>query len=149
MKLKSLHNTELFEFYIPDFSTSASLPFIDGGLRAGFPSPADDFLEVRIDFNEDIIKNKDATFYAKVKGSSMKNVGIFDGDLLVIDRSLEPLNNKIAVCVIDGEFTVKRIKKEKNTVWLIPENEEFQPIKVTEDNEFIVWGIAIASIKRL
>lgn len=149
MKLKRLHTTPILEFYIPNFSTSASLPFIDGGLRAGFPSPADDFLEVRIDFNEDIVKNKDATFYAKVKGNSMKNAGIFDGDLLVIDRSLEPLNNKIAVCFIDGEFTVKRIKKEKNTVWLIPENEEFQPIKVTEDNEFIVWGIAIASIKRL
>lgn len=149
MKLKSLHSTPTLEIYTPDFSTSASLPFIDGGLRAGFPSPADDFLEVRIDFNEDIIKNKDATFYAKVKGNSMKNAGIFDGDLLVIDRSLEPLNNKIAVCFIDGEFTVKRIKKEKNTVWLIPENEEFDPIKVTEDNEFIVWGIAIASIKRL
>lgn len=149
MKLKKLHTTPTLVFYTPDFSTSASLPFIDGGLRAGFPSPADDFLEVRIDFNEDIVKNKDATFYAKVKGSSMKNAGIFDGDLLVIDRSLEPLNNKIAVCFIDGEFTVKRIKKEKNTVWLIPENEEFQPIKVTEDNEFIVWGIAIASIKRL
>ena len=149
MKLKSLYSTPTLEFYTPDYSTSAELPFIDGGLRAGFPSPADDFLEVRIDFNEEYIKNKDATFYAKVKGSSMKNAGIFDGDLLVIDRSLEPLNNKIAVCVIDGEFTVKRIKKEKNTVWLIPENEEFQPIKVTEDNEFIVWGIAIASIKRL
>lgn len=149
MKLKNLYNTSTLEFYTSDFSTSASLPFIDAGLQAGFPSPADDFLEVRIDFNEDIIKNKDATFYAKVKGSSMKNAGIFDGDLLVIDRSLEPLNNKIAVCVIDGEFTVKRIKKETNTVWLIPENEEFQPIKVTEDNEFIVWGIAIASIKRL
>lgn len=149
MKLKKSHTTPTLVFYTPDFSTSASLPFIDGGLRAGFPSPADDFLEVRIDFNEGIIKNKDATFYAKVKGSSMKNAGIFDGDLLVIDRSLEPLNNKIAVCVIDGEFTVKRIKKEKDTVWLIPENEEFQTIKVTEDNEFIVWGIAIASIKRL
>lgn len=149
MKLKKLYTTPTLEFFIPDFSTSAALPFIDGGLQAGFPSPADDFLEVRIDFNEDIIKNKDATFYAKVKGSSMKNAGIFDGDLLVIDRSLEPLNNKIAVCVINGEFTVKRIKIERSVIWLIPENEEFQPIKVTEDNEFIVWGIAIASIKRL
>jgi DNA polymerase V len=78
----------------------------------------------------------------------MKNAGIFDGDLLVIDRSLEPLNDKIAVCVIDGEFTVKRIKIEKNIVWLIPENEEFQHIKVTEENEFIVWGIVTASIKK-
>lgn len=148
MKLKSLYSTPSLEFYTPDYSTSAELPFVDGGLRAGFPSPADDFLEVRIDFNEEYIKNKDATFYARVKGDSMKNAGIFDGDLLVIDRSLEPLNDKIAVCVINGEFTVKRIKIEKSIVWLIPENEEFKPIKVTEDNEFIVWGIVTASIKK-
>lgn len=148
MKLKSLYSTPTLEFYTPDYSTSVELPFIDGGLRAGFPSPADDFLEVRIDFNEEYIKNKDATFYARVKGNSMKNAGIFDGDLLVIDRSLEPQNDKIAVCFIDGEFTVKRIKIEKNIIWLIPENEEFKPIKVTEDNEFIVWGIVTASIKK-
>lgn len=148
MKLKSLYSTSTLEFYTPDYSTSVELPFIDGGLRAGFPSPADDFLEVRIDFNEEYIKNKDATFYARVKGNSMKNAGIFDGDLLVIDRSLEPQNDKIAVCFIDGEFTVKRIKIEKNIIWLIPENEEFKPIKVTEDNEFIVWGIVTASIKK-
>ncbi len=148
MKLKNLHSTSTLEFYTPDFSTSAKLPFIDAGLRAGFPSPADDFLEIRIDFNEDIVKNKNATFYARVKGNSMKNAGIFDRDLLVIDRSLEPQNDKIAVCFIDGEFTVKRIKIEKSVVWLIPENEEFQPIKVTEDKEFLVWGIVIASIKR-
>lgn len=148
MKLKKLYNTPTLEFYTPDYSTSAKLPFVDGGLRAGFPSPADDFLEVKIDFNKEYIKNKDATFYAKVKGNSMKNAGIFDGDVLVIDRSIEPQNDKIAVCVIDGEFTVKRIKIDEGIVWLIPENEEFLPIKVTAENEFIVWGIVTASIKK-
>lgn len=148
MKLKKLYNTPTLEFYTPDYSTSVELPFVDGGLRAGFPSPADDFLEVKIDFNKEYIKNKDATFYARVKGNSMKNAGIFDGDVLVIDRSIEPQNDKIAVCVIDGEFTVKRIKIDEGVVWLIPENEEFLPIKVTADNEFIVWGIVTASIKK-
>lgn len=148
MKLKKTYKIPILEFFTPDYSTPAEIPFVDGGLRAGFPSPADDFLEVKIDFNTEYIKNKDATFYARVKGNSMKDVGIFDGDVLVIDRSLEPQNDKIAVCVIDGEFTVKRIKKEQDIVWLIPENEEFQPIKVTEDNEFIVWGIVTASIKK-
>lgn len=148
MKLKSLYITPTLEFYTPDYSTSAEIPLVDGGLRAGFPSPAEDFLEVKIDFNKEYIKNKDATFYARVKGNSMKNAGIFDGDVLVIDRSLEPQNDKIAVCVIDSEFTVKRIKIEKGIVWLIPENEEFKPIIVTEDNEFIVWGIVTASIKK-
>lgn len=147
MKLRSLHSTTTLEFYIPDYSTSLELPFIDVGISAGFPSPADDFIELSIDLNKQLIKNKDTTFFAKVKGHSMKNAGIFDGDLLIIDKSLEPQNNKIAICQIDGEFTVKRIKIEKGVVWLIAENEEYEPIKVTPENDFIIWGIVTASIK--
>jgi DNA polymerase V len=148
MKLKSLHTTATLEFYTPDFSTELELPYIDAGLRAGFPSPADDFIEISIDINKEYIKNKDTTFFAKVKGNSMINAGIFDGDLLIIDKSLEPQNDKIAVCQIDGEFTVKRIKIEKDMVWLIAENEDFKPIKVTPDNELLIWGIVTASIKK-
>lgn len=147
MKLRSLHTTTTLEFYIPDYSTSLELPFIDAGISAGFPSPADDFIELSIDLNKQLIKNKDTTFFAKVKGHSMKNAGIFDGDLLIIDKSLEPQNNKIAICQIDGEFTVKRIKIEKGIVWLIAENEEYKPIKVTPENDFIIWGIVTSSIK--
>ena len=147
MKLRSLHSTTTLEFYIPDYSTSLELPFIDVGISAGFPSPADDFIELSIDLNKQLIKNKDTTFFAKVKGHSMKNTGIFDGDLLIIDKSLEPQNNKIAICQIDGEFTVKGIKIEKGVVWLIAENEEYEPIKVTPENDFIIWGIVTASIK--
>lgn len=148
MKLKSLHTTATLEFYTPDFSTELELPYIDAGLRAGFPSPADDFIEISIDINKEYIKNKDTTFFAKVKGNSMINAGIFDGDLLIIDKSLEPQNDKIAVCQIDGEFTVKRIKIEKDVVWLIAENDNFKPIKVTADNELLIWGIVTASIKK-
>lgn len=148
MKLRSLHSTTTLEFYIPDYSTSLELPFIDVGISAGFPSPADDFIELSIDLNKQLIKNKDTTFFAKVKGHSMKNAGIFDGDLLIIDKSLEPQNNKIAICQIDGEFTIKRIKIEKGVVWLIAENEEYEPIKVTPENDFIIWGIVTASIKK-
>lgn len=147
MKLRSLHSTTTLEFYIPDYSTSLELPFIDVGISAGFPSPADDFIELSIDLNKQLIKNKDTTFFAKVKSHSMKNAGIFDGDLLIIDKSLEPQNNKIAICQIDGEFTVKRIKIEKGVVWLIAENEEYAPIKVTPENDFIIWGIVTNSIK--
>lgn len=147
MKLKSLHTTTIFEFYSPDYSTDIDLPFVDAGISAGFPSPADDFIELSIDLNKTLIKNKDTTFFAKVKGHSMKNAGIYDGDLLVIDKSLEPQNNKIAICQIDGEFTVKRIKIEENIVWLIAENEDYKPIKVTPENEFMIWGIVIHSIK--
>ena len=148
MKLKSLHTTTTLEFYTPDFSTDAPLPYVDAGLRAGFPSPADDFIELSIDINKEYIKNRDCTFFAKVKGHSMKNAGIYDGDLLIIDKSLEPQNDKIAVCQIDGNFTVKRIKIEHNIVWLIAENEDFEPIKVTPENELIIWGIVTASIKK-
>lgn len=147
MKLRNLYTTKTLEFYFPDFSTALQLPYVDAGISAGFPSPADDFIELSIDLNKELIKNKDTTFFAKVKGHSMKNAGINDGDLLVIDRSLAPQNNKIAVCQIEGEFTVKRIKIEKEVVWLIAENEDYQPIKVTPENEFMIWGIVINSIK--
>ena len=147
MKLKNLHNTKVFEFYAPDYSTELELPFVDVGISAGFPSPADDFLELTIDLNKHLIKHKDSTFFAKVKGHSMKNAGIFDGDLLIIDKSLAPQDGKIAICQIDGEFTVKRIKKENDVVWLIAENEDYKPIKVTEENELMICGIVIHSIK--
>ncbi len=148
MKLKSFHDSPILEFFIPDYATEATLPFVEAGLRAGFPSPADDFIELSIDINKEYIKNRDTTFFAKVKGDSMKDAGIFDGDLLIIDKSLEPQDNKIAVCQIDGAFTVKRIKIEKNIVWLIAENEAYQPIKVTPENDLMIWGIVTASIKK-
>ena len=147
MKLRSLHTTTILDFYTPDFSTELELPYVDVGISAGFPSPADDFIELTIDLNRELIKHKDSTFFAKVKGNSMKNAGIFDGDLLIIDKSLEPQDGKIAICQIDGDFTVKRIKKENDIVWLIAENEDYKPIKVTEENELMIWGIVIHSIK--
>ena len=116
MKLRKLQNTTTLEFYTADLTTELEIPFMDTGISAGFPSPADDFLELSIDLNKHLIKHKDSTFFAKVKGHSMKNAGIFDGDLLVIDKSLAPQDGKIAICQIDGEFTVKRIKIEKEIV---------------------------------
>lgn len=147
MKLRSLHTTKILELYAPDYSTELKIPFGDVGISAGFPSPADDFIELSIDLNKHLIKHKDSTFFAKVKGHSMKDAGIFDGDLLVIDKSLDPQDGKIAICQIDGEFTVKRIKIEGNVVWLVAENEDYKPIKVTEENELMIWGIVVFSIK--
>ena len=149
MKVKKLYSTNTIEFYFPDFTSELELPFVDAGIKAGFPSPADDFIELSIDLNKEYIKNRDTTFYAKVKGDSMKNAGIFDGDLLIIDKSLEPQNNKIAICQIDGEFTVKRIKVTKEEVFLMPENKLFDPIKVTEENQLIIWGIVTYVIKKV
>ncbi|MDA9892686.1 translesion error-prone DNA polymerase V autoproteolytic subunit [Flavobacteriaceae bacterium] len=119
------------------------------GISAGFPSPADDFKELRISIDQEVVRNEEATFYARVSGESMQGAGLDDGDLLVIDRSLEPADNKIAICFIDGEFTVKRLKVTKNEVLLIPENPKYQPIKITEENELIIWGVVTYVVKKL
>lgn len=148
MQLRKLYNTNSITFFKADVSTELKLPFVVEGISAGFPSPADDFLDINIDLNKHLIKNPSTTFYGRVRGNSMMDAGIHDGDLLIIDKSLEPNNNKIAVCFIDGEFTVKRIKIEKDIVWLIAENKDYKPIKVTEDNDFIIWGIVTNVIKQ-
>lgn len=134
-------------FFIPDSENTLELPYVDGGIKAGFPSPATDFNEAKISLDKFLIKNPNATFYAKADGNSMTGAGIDDGDIMVIDRSLEPRDGKIAVCFIDGEFTVKRIKIDKNGFYLIPENKDFQPIKVSEDNKIIIWGMVTYVIK--
>ncbi len=122
---------------------------IEQGISAGFPSPADDFKEVRISLDRELVKNRESTFYAKVSGDSMIGAGLDDGDLLVIDKSLNPENGKIAVCFLDGEFTVKRIKKEKNNLYLMPENRNYKPIELKEENQLIIWGIVQYVIKKV
>lgn len=119
------------------------------GVSAGFPSPADDFKETRISLDKVAVKNEAATFYARVAGQSMIGAGLDDGDLLVIDRSLEPQDGKIAVCLIDGDFTVKRLKVEKDCIWLMAENKRYKPIQVTEENELMIWGIVTHVLKAL
>lgn len=134
-------------FFSPDPEKSIELPYYDSGIKAGFPSPAADFDGTKINLNEVLVKNFEATFYAKASGTSMIGAGIDDGDIMVIDRSLEPRDGKIAVCFIDGEFTVKRIKVEKEAIYLMPENKAFQPIKIAEENLLIIWGIVTYVIK--
>lgn len=142
-----IHSTSTLEIYSALSETILELPVISSGISAGFPSPAMDFIDLTIDMNKHLIKHPSATFYGRVKGMSMKDAGIHDGDLLVIDKSLQPKNNKIAVCYIDGDFTVKRIKIENDCIWLIPENEIYKPIKVTNENDFVIWGIVTHVIK--
>lgn len=137
------------QFFSPKESSSKGALFFDTGISAGFPSPADDFREKRISLDEVLIKNKEATFFAKVKGQSMIDAGLEDEDLLVIDRSLEPEDHKIAVCFLDGEFTVKRLRVEKGRVWLQPENPNYPIIEITEENNFVIWGIVTNVIKRV
>ena len=139
--------SEIIDIYAVLSETDLALPLVDEGISAGFPSPALDFVDLSIDLNKHLIKHPTATFYGRVKGDSLKDAGINDGDLLVIDRSLEPLSGKIAVCYIEGEFTAKRIKKTAKELWLMPENEAYKPIKIEKDQNVIIWGIVTYVIK--
>ena len=121
---------EKLTFLKPKKGNSMGQWLIEQGISAGFPSPADDFKEIRISLDKELVKNPEATFYARVSGESMIEAGLDDGDLLVIDGSQDPKNGKIAICLVDGEFTVKRIKKEKNKFYLIPENKKYKPIEL-------------------
>jgi DNA polymerase V len=140
---------ESISIFRPEVGGELFLPVLSAGISAGFPSPAMDFMDVSIDLNQLMIKHPSATFFGRVQGTSMLDAGISDGDLLVIDRSLSPANNKIAVCFVDGEFTIKRIQKEVDCCWLMPANEKYKPIKVTNDNDFLVWGIVTHVIKKV
>lgn len=136
-------------FLKPEKTNSLGQWLAEEGISAGFPSPADDFKENRISLDKELVKNKDATFYARVNGDSMIGAGLDDGDLLVIDRSLNAESGKIAVCFIDGEFTVKRIKRERKKIYLLPENKKYKPIELKQENELIIWGIVEYVIKKV
>lgn len=136
-------------FFVPKKEKGIGQWLAEEGISAGFPSPADDFKETRISLDKELVKNKEATFYARVDGDSMIGAGLDHEDLLVIDRSLNPENGKIAICLIDGEFTVKRIKKEGEKLYLIPENKKYKPIELKEENELIIWGIVSYVIKKV
>ncbi|MGB0976295.1 MAG: LexA family protein [Prolixibacteraceae bacterium] len=145
---KSFYTLGALEIFCPDMDTSADIPLL-GEVRAGFPSPASDYMELKIDLNKELVSHPEATFYARVRGYSMIDAGLQDGDVLVIDRSVEVQNNQIAVCFLDGEFTVKRVVKEDGAIWLVPENSNFEKILVTEEDHFIVWGVVSYVIKKM
>lgn len=147
MKLRRLHSTKTLEFYSALSETNIQVPFMDGSVKAGFPSPAEDFTEFAIDLNAELLKNPNSTFLTRVSGDSMHDLGIHDGDLLVVDKSIEPRDGKIAICYVDGEFTLKKIKLEKGCCYLVPANKNYKPIKITSENEFIVWGVVTFVIK--
>ncbi|WP_040252392.1 LexA family protein [Psychroserpens mesophilus] len=149
MSLKFLTPKNALEFYTPDETQSLEIVLAQTGISAGFPSPADDFKEYKISLDKTLVRNKEATFYARVSGQSMIGAGLDDGDLLVVDKSLEPVHNKIAVCFIDGEFTVKRLKVTSEGVYLQPENPVYDSILVTESSDFQIWGIVTHVIKKL
>ena len=146
--MKMINDCIIVEFFPADTSTALDIPIVSTKIPAGFPSPASDFEENSLDLNTFLIKHKTSTFFAKVSGDSMKNAGVHDGDLLVVDRSLEASNRDIAVCYLNGEYTVKRLVFENDAVWLVPENDRYEAIKVDSGNELIIWGIVISVVKK-
>ena len=119
----------------------SSIPLFESLIQAGFPSPADDEAESALDLNELIVRHPAATFFIRVSGASMIDANIFDGDILVVDRALEPSNGKIIVARVGSDFTVKRLSKKGNTIQLLAENPSYPPITISDEAEFEVWGV--------
>ncbi len=117
------------------------LPLFLQPVKAGFPSPAEEFMDTALDLNQYLVQHPAATFFVRVSGDSMINAGIYSGDLLVVDRSLNAIDNSIIIAVVNGEITVKRIKKMNNKIFLVPENKEFSPLEITAEMNFEVWGV--------
>lgn len=135
--------------YAPDLSTPYKLPVFIGRLPAGFPSPADDYIEGKLDLNRHLIKHPAATFFVRVTGDSMVEAGIHSGDILIVDRSLEATDGNVIVAALDGELTVKRLYQRAQTIRLLPENKNYQPIDIHPQQSFEIWGVVTNVIHAL
>ena len=137
------------EWYKPEINTPTDLPLAESSVRAGFPSPVDDHLEERLDLTRLVVTHPDATFYARVEGDSMKDECVEDGDLLVVDKSLDPQDGNLVVSYIDGEFTLKRIRLTDDKILLVPANKKYPTIEIDPQSDFRVWGIVRYVVKKM
>lgn len=148
-------HAEAPQAFAPDFLHPAAhpepfaIPLFSHSVRAGFPSPADDYVSEALDLNEHLIAHKEATFFLRAKGHSMTGAGIQDGDLLVVDRSLTPAHRSVVIAVVDGEFTVKRLYKRGGRIRLLAENPDFVPIEFKDGQELQIWGVVTNVIHRM
>jgi DNA polymerase V len=126
-----------------------TLPMFGHKVRAGFPSPADDYVEAFLDLNEHLIEHKDATFFVQATGDSMTGAGIQEGNLLVVDRALEGRHGDIVIAVVDGDLTVKRLEKHRGKIRLVAENPAYEPIEFTDGQELTIWGVVTSVIQRI
>lgn len=141
-----------FLTYVP--SARRALPLFTSRLKAGFPSPADDYIEEKIDLNKYLVQHPAATFLVRIQGDSMTGVGIFPNDIVVVDRSLitpdlKGMHNKVVLAVLDGEFTIKRLCVKEKSVTLLPENDKYDPIPIAEGSDFTIWGVVHHTIRHL
>ncbi len=125
------------------------LPELLNHIPAGFPSPADDYMENSLDLNEYLVNNKAASFFIRVAGDSMEGAGIMNGDILLVDRSLDPGHNRIVIAIIDGQMTVKRLYFKNHRVFLVSENPRYKPVEITEHMDCSIWGVVSAVIRKL
>ena len=142
-------NTIVESVLWPDRSTKWARPLFLASVSAGFPSPAEDYIEGRLDLNRHLIKHPAATFFVRVAGDSMIGAGIHPGDILVVDRALEPQDSNVVIAVVDGELTVKRISQRHGKLFLVPDNQAYEPLEILEAMEFEVWGVVTSVIHNL
>ncbi|OJW51541.1 MAG: hypothetical protein BGO67_09950 [Alphaproteobacteria bacterium 41-28] len=135
--------------FVGKVSSPIQVPLFESRVQAGFPSPTDEYSEGSLDLNDYLLPHKATTFFVRVTGDSMTNVGIFPGDMLVVDRSLSPTYGKIVIALLNGEMTVKRLEKFKNRLFLCAENDDYPDIKVTEEDHFAIWGVVTNVIHSL
>lgn len=136
-------------FFYASTETKQEMPLFSSRVSAGFPSPAEDYITKQLDLNDFLIKRPAATFFVEVEGNSMLDAGIHDGDILIVDRSELPANRKIVIAALDGELTVKKLKKMKGKLFLLPENSDFEPIEVSDEMELKIWGVVTFVIHKV
>lgn len=141
--------TKVNAIYSLDRATPCERPLFMVPVAAGFPSPAEDYMEGKLDLNKHLIKHPAATFFVRVAGDSMIDAGIHPGDILIVDRSLEPADKKVVIAVVEGELTVKRIRMTGGKVFLVPENERYEPIAIENEMNFEIWGVVTSVIHPL
>ncbi|MDA3898533.1 MAG: translesion error-prone DNA polymerase V autoproteolytic subunit [Desulfobacteraceae bacterium] len=136
-------NKQMLKIYPPDLSTKLTCPLFMAPVEAGFPSPAEDYIEGQLDLNKHLIKHPAATFFVRATGKSMINAGIFPNDILIVDRSLEPADKKVVIAVVNGELTVKRFRQIDGHAMLMPENEAYNEIELTDGMDCEIWGVVV------
>ena len=149
MKRQSKNGPADLEFYSLDNSNLSKITLFEGSVSAGYPSPVDESMDLEINLHDHLVKSPNKTFCVKAVGESMKDAGISSGDVMLVDREIEPENRSIVLAVIDSEFTVKRVNVSEKKLYLMPENDDFSPIEITEDMDFKIWGVVTYIIHKV
>lgn len=137
------------KLYKPTHDTKISIPLFVSKVKAGFPSPAEEYIEAKLDLNSYLIQHPSSTYMVRIEGDSMIGAGIYSGDMAVVDRSLEPKNQDIVIAVVDQEITIKRLVKGKKGITLCAENPNFEPIRFSNEQELTIWGVVVHTVRSM